>query len=117
MAVSFPLARILRLVIELSGWAVHGVAEDAAGVRDMRGARVLGVGLTQDEASLMKKDLGCVIEALKFTCYHMSTRLAGHQLPDDAATAAASSTGEQSARACIMTGFLIGKDLASECWL
>ncbi|KAJ1387912.1 hypothetical protein B484DRAFT_460780, partial [Ochromonadaceae sp. CCMP2298] len=71
MFVSFPLARLLSEVIRLSSWTEHGVAKDAAGHRDMVGAPVLGVGLTQDGASLMAADLGCVIEALKFTGYHM----------------------------------------------
>ncbi|KAJ1388182.1 hypothetical protein B484DRAFT_409702 [Ochromonadaceae sp. CCMP2298] len=114
MFVSFPLARLLSEVIRLSGWTEHGVAKDAAGHRDMVGAPVLGVGLTQDGASLMAADLGCVIEALKFTGYHMSTRLAGKAHPPGAADA---HVGGQSARACILTGFLIGKDKDSECWL
>ncbi|KAJ1392198.1 hypothetical protein B484DRAFT_408542, partial [Ochromonadaceae sp. CCMP2298] len=57
MFVSFPLARLLSEVIRLSGLTEHSVAKDAAGHRDMVGAPVLGVGLTQDGASLMAADL------------------------------------------------------------
>jgi hypothetical protein len=100
-------------VIRVSSWTEHGVAEDANGRRDMQGAPVLGMGLTQDRASLMTADLGCVIEALKFTGYHMSTR---HAMQDHPLGAADNHVGGQSARACLLTGFLIGKDKSSGGW-
>jgi hypothetical protein len=107
MKVSFPLSRILREVIRLSGWDKHGVAADAAGKYDMTGAPLLGVGLSADGASLMASDLGCVIKAVKFTGYHISTTLAGHGAVCEGAT---STLGGQAARACILTGFLLGGD-------
>ncbi|KAJ1421387.1 hypothetical protein B484DRAFT_399487 [Ochromonadaceae sp. CCMP2298] len=104
--VSFPVNRLIALLINQTGWAIHGIAKDPiTGLFDLVRAVVLWIAITCDGASMMENGRGYLLEALKAIGYDVTRWLSGRAAAEPTDE---DSEGHQSARACILSGMLAG---------